>query len=138
VPLAAAIVELIREHSLADRAVVKCFAHEAITEVKRLAPEIRTAALFERKLSRPVITARSIIARAAACGADEISLHHSLLRRTIVEAARARGMETVIWTIDNPSWLWRARRLSVRAVITNRPAQMRAALEDLRLQGRDG
>ncbi|MCA1592808.1 MAG: glycerophosphodiester phosphodiesterase, partial [Acidobacteria bacterium] len=116
-------------------AVVKCFTHAAIAEVKRLAPEIRTAALFERKLSRPFIPTHELIAQAVACGADEISLHRTLLRRAVVEAARARGMETVVWTVDDSSLLRRAHALGLRAVITNRPALLLAALDARRPQG---
>lgn len=131
-PLAAAVVRLVREYEMTARVVVKCFAHEAIREVKRLAPEIRTAALFEPKLSRPFVPLERIIADALACGADEISLHRSLVRRSVVEAARRHGMETLTWTVDAPSWVKRAHRLGLRAVITNRPARMRAALDELR------
>ena len=131
-PLARAVVRLTRERGLAGRVVVKSFAHGTIAEVKRLAPEIRTAALFDRKWSRPVVPARRIIAEAEACRADEISLHRSLLRRATVGAARARGFGVVVWTADTPFWLRRALALDLRAVITNRPAEMRAALESLR------
>lgn len=133
-PLAGSVVKLIRECELINSAVVKCFAHEALVEVKRLAPEIRTAALFERKLTRPFVPARKIIAQAVACGANEISLHHTLLSRAVVEAARTRGLHVVVWTVDHPSWLRRVRELSLRAVITNRPALLRAALDRRRTE----
>lgn len=131
-PLARAVVELTRERGLSDRVVVKSFAHDSIAEVKRLAPEIRTAALFDRKWSRPLVPARKIIAGADACAADEISLHHSLVRRATVEAARRRGFGVLVWTVDTPFWLRRALALHLRAVITNRPTEMRAALDGLR------
>lgn len=130
-PLARSVVELTRAHSLSDRVVVKSFAHDSIREIKRLAPEIRTAALFDRNWSRPLLPKSRIVKEAAACGADEISLHHSLLRRATTEAARARGFDVLVWTIDTPFWLRRASALSLRAVFTNGPAQMRAALEEL-------
>ena len=130
-PLAAAVVAHVRRHELVERAVVKCFAHDAIREVKRIAPDIRTAALFDRTLSRPHITRRKIVALAAACGADEISLHRSLARPTVVEAALRHGFAVVTWTVDDPGWLARARGWGLRAVITNNPAAMRAALEDV-------
>lgn len=128
--LAASVVAHVRSHGLVERAVVKCFAHDAIREVKRLAPEVRTAALFDRTLSRPHITRRKIIALAAACGADEISLHRSLARPTVVEAALRHGFAVVTWTVDDPGWLTRARGWGLRAVITNDPARMRVALEE--------
>jgi glycerophosphoryl diester phosphodiesterase len=130
-PLASAVVRLVREHEMTARAVVKCFAHEALREVKRLDPCVRTAALFEPRLSRPYVPPRRLVAEALACGADEISLHHTLARRAVVEAARLRRLSALAWTVDSPSWLGRARSLGLRAVFTNRPALMRAALEEL-------
>ena len=121
-PLARAVVELTRARGLEARVVVKSFAHDSLAEVKRLAPEIRTAALFGRSWPHPFVPADRIIADADRCGADEISLHRSLARRRVVEAARRRGIESLVWTVDEPAWLERARRLGLRAVITNRPA----------------
>jgi glycerophosphoryl diester phosphodiesterase len=123
--LARAVVNLIREHKLGERLVVKSFEHDALVEVKRLAPDIRTAALFGRSWPRPFIPAAKIIADAEACGADEISLHRSLMRKATVEAARARGFEVVVWTINSPFWLRRATAMNVRAVITDHPDQLR-------------
>ena len=123
--LARAVVGLIREHKLGERLVVKSFEHDALVEVKRLAPEIRTAALFGRSLPRPFIPAAKIIAAAEACGADEISLHRSLLRKATVEAAHRRGFEVVVWTVNSPFWLRRATAMNLRAVITDAPNQLR-------------
>ncbi|MBC7931048.1 MAG: glycerophosphodiester phosphodiesterase [Rubrivivax sp.] len=131
-PLARSVVELTRANGLADRVVVKSFAHDSIREVKRLAPEIRTAALFDRNWSRPLLPKSRIVNEAAACGADEISLHRSLLRRATTDAALARGFSVLVWTVDTPFWLRRADALGLRAVFTNRPAQMRDALGEIR------
>lgn len=123
--LARAVVGLVREHKLGERLVVKSFEHDALVEVKRLAPEIRTAALFGRSWPRPFIPAAKILAQAEACGADEISLHRSLLRKAAVEKARARGFEVVVWTVNSAFWLRRAAALGLRAVITDNPNQLR-------------
>ena len=130
-PLARSVVELTRAHGLADCVVVKSFAHDSLREVKRLAPEIRTAALFDRNWSRPLLPKSKIVNAAARCGADEVSLHRSLLRRATTEVARARGFSVLVWTVDTPFWLRRALALKLRAVFTNRPAEMRAALKEL-------
>ncbi|HLM54987.1 MAG TPA: glycerophosphodiester phosphodiesterase family protein, partial [Pyrinomonadaceae bacterium] len=100
-------------------------------EVKRADERVRTAALFHRGWRRPVVPVKQILARASACRADEISLHVLLLSRRVVEALHERGFQVVTWTADNPFWLRRARSLGLRAVITNRPAELRAALESL-------
>ena len=123
--LARAVVGLVREHGLGERLVVKSFEHDALVEVKKLAPEIRTAALFGRSWPRPFVPAAKILAQAEACGADEISLHSSLLRRATVEKARARGFEVVVWTVNSPFRLRRATDLNLRAVITDTPDDLR-------------
>jgi glycerophosphoryl diester phosphodiesterase len=131
-PLARAVVELTRAHGLAERVVVKSFEHDSLREVKRLAPEIRTAALFGRSWPRPLVPGAKIIAEAARCGADEISLHHSLLRNATVEAAQRRGFEVLVWSVTGSIWLRRALALNLRAVITDHPYRMHSVLRTLR------
>jgi glycerophosphoryl diester phosphodiesterase len=130
--LARAVVELTRTHGLADRVIIKSFALDSLREVKRLAPEIRTAALFGRSWPRPLMPASKIIAEAARCGADEISLHHSLLRKATVEAAHRRGFKVLVWSVTGSVWLRRALALNLRAVITDHPGLMHNVLGTLR------
>ncbi|HEX8291462.1 MAG TPA: glycerophosphodiester phosphodiesterase [Pyrinomonadaceae bacterium] len=133
--LARAVVEMIHEYDLAGRVVVKSFALDSLREVKRLAPEVRTAALFGRSWPRPFIAPAKIIAEAEACWADEISLHRSLLRSVTVEAARRRGLEVLVWTVNSAAALRPALKLNLRAVFTDYPREMRASLERLRAEG---
>ena len=133
--LARAVVELIHKHGLASRVIVKSFALDSLREVKRLAPEVRTAALFGRSWPRPLVPPARIIAEAVDCGAEEISLHRSLLRERTVEAARQRGLEVLVWTVNSPASLRRALKLNLRAVFTDHPRQMRASLNRLLAEG---
>lgn len=125
--LAQQVVKLIRDYSLVDNVVVESFAHDAIVEIKRLDSSVRTAALFEPKLVRPFPSLRKMIERAQACLADEIALHRTLAGRRITAEAARVGMNTIVWTVDNPSWLQRAKRYGIHAIITNNPALMRAS-----------
>jgi glycerophosphoryl diester phosphodiesterase len=127
-PLAAEVVRRVRAYGLEDVCVVESFALEAVAEVKRVAPDLRAAALFERRLSRPILSRRRIIEAALACRADELALQRTLARPALVREARARGLRSIVWTADHPSWARRAVELGLRGVITNRPAEMRAAL----------
>ena len=133
--LARAVVDLIRTHQLFDRVVVKSFALDSLREVKRLAPEIRTAALFGRSWPRPFVPAARILAEAADCGADEISLHRSLLRAATVEEAQRRGFEVLVWTVNSRLSLRHALSLNLRAVFTDHPGRMREWLAKLRAEG---
>jgi glycerophosphoryl diester phosphodiesterase len=133
--LARAVVEFVREYGLAGGVVVKSFEHDSLGEVKRLAPEIRTAALFGRSWPNPFMPAKKIINAAEACGADEISLHRSLLRAATVREARGRGFEVLVWTVNSTVWLRRALALKLRAVFTDRPGLMRNYLVKKLLAG---
>ena len=122
----------VRTHELEKRVVLESFSLAAIAEVKRIAPELRTAAAFERRPGRPLISPRTLLRHALACHADELALARLLVSHYTVEAARACGLQTVVWTVDHPSWIKRAISFGLRAVITNDPAGMRAALDDIR------
>ncbi|MFL6208060.1 MAG: glycerophosphodiester phosphodiesterase [Pyrinomonadaceae bacterium] len=127
------VVETIRAHRMDEVVVVESFTLAAVADVRRLAPHLRTAALFEPRLARPLPTSRSLIARARACGAHELALHHTLATKRMIAAAQRAGFPVVVWTVDNPARLQRLAALGVRAVITNDPARMVHKLAELRL-----
>jgi len=124
--LAAELVRLSREFQMASRVVVESFDLDAIAQVKKNDLKIRTAALFEPRLSRPFSTMRQLkmIDHALEVGADEIALHHTLAGPRIVEKAARKGLEIVVWTVDKPQWIRRARQLGIKALIANDPGVM--------------
>jgi glycerophosphoryl diester phosphodiesterase len=124
--LAAEVVRLSRASGIAERVVVESFDHAAIAAVKSGDSGIRTAALFEPRLTRPISTVRRIrmVDIALSVGADEIALHHTLAGARVVEKAKRAGLDVVIWTVDDPAWIGRARTLGVKALIANDPAMM--------------
>ncbi len=123
--LALEVARLVREHALVNRVVVESFTLDAIAEIKRIAPEIRTAALFEPKWTRPAPSVRWLMESALAVKADEIALHRLLATRRITAEARRRGLKTVVWTVDNPSYIERALDCGIHALITNDPARFK-------------
>ena len=124
--LAAEVVRLTRKSEMVDRVVVESFDHSAIAAIKRIDTGIRTAALFEPKLTRPISTIRRLkmIDAALAVAADEIALHHTLAAEPVVEKARLAGLEVVVWTVEDASWISRARALGIKALISNDPGLM--------------
>jgi glycerophosphoryl diester phosphodiesterase len=124
--LAAAVANGIDEFRMANRVVVASFDLDAIAEVKRIDAEIRTAALFEPKLSRPISTMRRLkmVDIALDVGADGIALQHTLASPRVIEKAKREGLEIVVWTVDDPQWITRARALGIKALIANDPARM--------------
>ena len=124
--LAAAVANGIEEFRMANRVVVASFDLDAIATLKRIEAGIRTAALFEPKLSRPISTVRRLkmVNTALEAGADEIALHHTLASPRVAEKAKREGLEIVVWTVDEPQWITRARALGIKALIANDPARM--------------
>ena len=124
--LAAGVVDLIQETNLHEHVIVESFDLAALAEVKRIDGKVRTAALFEPKLSRPIATIRRLrmIDLARLHGADEIALHHTLASTQVVEEARRAGLEVVVWTVDDREWVERARVTGIKALIANNPGAM--------------
>lgn len=133
--LAAAVVNLLQKYSPADRVIVESFNLAALKAVKRLSTDIRTAALFEPRLERPIFLLRKMrtVELALRAGASEIALHHSLAAGRVINKAADSRLPVVVWTVDNPTWLKRARSLGIHALITNDPVPMLS--ERLRLFG---
>jgi glycerophosphoryl diester phosphodiesterase len=124
-PLARACCELINQYSFKPRVFVECFDLPALEVVKKVDPEIKTAALFEPGLFKPsVLSDQLILNRAIAIGASAVALHHSIARRSLVQKARDAGLAVAVWTVDDPSWIERARAMGIDALITNNPAAM--------------
>ncbi|MEP6637229.1 MAG: glycerophosphodiester phosphodiesterase family protein [Acidobacteriota bacterium] len=119
------VVRSIRDNSLRDRVIAESFDLSLIKLMKSIESRIRTAALFEPKLSRPVWLARTKLPeRARACGADEIALHHTLASQAAIEKAKGLGLNVVVWTVDDPQWVAKALTLGIDALITNNPAAL--------------
>jgi glycerophosphoryl diester phosphodiesterase len=124
--LAAEVARSVRKHQMLDRVVVESFDLSAIGATKQIDADIRTAALFEPKVSRPISTLRRLkmIDHALAHGADEIAVHHRLASKAVVEKARTKGLDVVVWTVDDLKWIGRAQTLGIKALISNDPGSM--------------
>lgn len=124
--LAAEVVKLIQVAEMQKRVVVESFDLPAIAEVKTIDREIRTAALFEPRVSKPISTIRRLKMIDVACRhkADEIALHHTLASPRVVERARSEGLQVVVWTVDDREWIARARATGIKALIANNPGAM--------------
>lgn len=124
--IASVTCDLLASYQRAEQMIIECFDLPVIQEVKRLAPHLKTAALFQPRILRPHLWSSSnrLIEEAHAVGADEIALHHKLADDLTIESAHAAGLKVVIWTVDDPAWIIRARSLDVHALITNDPATM--------------
>ena len=110
--------QVVREFRFEERTVIECFDLEMLRGV-----ELTTAALFEPR----VFADRLIVEHTLEVGAKVLALHHRLAKPSLVEKAKAAGLTVVVWTVDDPAWLARAREMKIEALITNDPARMLTA-----------
>jgi glycerophosphoryl diester phosphodiesterase len=131
VALATEVAILIREHDVAEQVVVESFTLSALAAIKRIDASIHTSAVFEPRLLRPILTPRRIVQLAQSCGADGVALYRLFATRRAVSELNRQGMQTVVWTVDDPVWILRARRLDVHALITKNPLRLRAQRDSI-------
>ena len=127
-PLVEASCKLINQHSLKEHVIVGCFDLPTLKVVRQIDPEIKTAASFELAISTASpLSDQRILAQAVSVDASALALHYRLARKRLVEKAKLAGLWVAVWTVDDPTWIERARALGIDALITNDPAAMLAA-----------
>jgi glycerophosphoryl diester phosphodiesterase len=123
--LADATLQSLRRHQMQERVVIISFNLDTVASVREMDDSIRTGALFGPRQTA-MKTVKQVIAATKACGAEQILLHHRVATKRIILASRAQNLIPVVWTVDDPKWLERARNLDIHAVMTNNPAAMTA------------
>ncbi len=120
--LVRAVCEVILVSPLRPQMIVKSFRLAAIPAIRCQLPDVTTAALFSPDIMTFLKRRKHIVAIAREFGADQISLHRTLVTRRLVSLAADAVMPVTIWTADDPKWVSRCQRLGVGALITNDPA----------------
>lgn len=123
--LAEACVKMIDAQDMKERVIVECFQLPALKILKEIDPEIKTVALFEPRFTNPsVLSDQRIINQARDVGAAALALHHRLARESLVEKAKDAGLHVAVWTVDDPAWIEKAKKIGIDALISNDPAKM--------------
>lgn len=109
--------------------IVTSFLDEVLTEVKALAPALRTGLLVgtDHPGPNPVRTRLSELspaARARDCGADAVGMHFLIASLGALERTHAAGLGAFVWTVNREDLLRRfLEDPRVGAVITDVPAR---------------
>lgn len=112
----------IRKHKLEARVIVQSFDFRTLLAMKKLAPEIRLAALWEGD-------ARPFVDIANDAQASIISPLFSLVTPEQVKSSHAAKMEVVPWTADAPADWQKLIDAGVDAIISDDPAALIAYLK---------
>jgi glycerophosphoryl diester phosphodiesterase len=119
--LATATVAAVQRFGLQDQAILISFNLRTVAKIRCLDNSLRTGALFGRRSA--VKSPSRIVQAAVDCEANEILLNHRIASQKLIAAANDHHLPTVIWTVDDPRWLTRARFLGIHALMTNDPAK---------------
>ena len=116
------VLEQVRKHHVEQRVVLQSFDFRALHAMKKLAPEIRRAALWEGDR-------RDFVSIARDAEAEIIAPQYRLVTPKKVREAHAAGLQVVPWTADSPVvWAWLVFT-RVDAIITDDPAALIAYLK---------
>ncbi|WP_318204869.1 glycerophosphodiester phosphodiesterase [Streptomyces sp. SCL15-4] len=114
VAAARALAEVMRARDLTARVEVSSFHDEAITEIARLVPGVRTALIAGRY-------GTEVVDRAVAAGAATVCLNIRRLTLEIVEHARASGLRIIGWVVNTQDHLRLVRALELDGATTDYP-----------------
>ncbi len=114
VQAARALAQVLRERDLVGRVEVSSFHDEAVAEMSRLVPGVRTALIGSR-------FGLDIVSRAADAGAATVCLNLRRLTLEIVEEARRRDLRIIGWVVNTQYQLRLVRALELDGATTDYP-----------------
>jgi glycerophosphoryl diester phosphodiesterase len=114
VAAARALAEVMRARDLTTRVEVSSFHDEAVAEIARLVPGVRTALIAGRY-------GTDVVDRAVAVGAATVCLDIRRLTLEVVEHARASGLRVTGWVVNTQDHLRLVRALGLDGATTDYP-----------------
>jgi glycerophosphoryl diester phosphodiesterase len=116
------LLQAIRRHKVEARVIVQSFDFRTLHAMKKLAPEIRLAALYEGGQE-------DFVSVAARAGAKIVSPEYRLVTPQKVRDAHEAGLQVVPWTANTPQVWDTLIAAKVDAIITDDPAELIAYLK---------
>ncbi|MFE3634020.1 glycerophosphodiester phosphodiesterase family protein [Streptomyces cellostaticus] len=114
VAAARALAEVMHRRDLVSRVEVSSFHDEAVAEIARLVPGVRTALIASRY-------GTDVVDRARAVGAATVCLNIRRLSLEVVEQARAADLNIIGWVVNTQDHLRLVRALGLDGATTDYP-----------------
>ncbi len=108
----APVLELASRFCRPGRFVITSFSRAVVARLKQLDSSAPTGWLFDRPVPARLWEELAL---------DYLAPHHRLFQRSLVEAARRRGLRLITWTANSPRVLQRVLELGVDIVISDLP-----------------
>ncbi len=116
------VLGAIRRHRLERRVIVQSFDFRTLHAMRRLAPDIRLAALWSAE-------ARDFVSIAREAQAEIVSPQYRLVTPEQVRAAHRAGLQVIPWTVNDAADWDRLIGAGVDGIITDDPAALIAHLK---------
>ena len=129
--LVKAVCDEINKFQYSENIIVKSFKLDVIPRIRQICPNVKTAALFAPKIMNILRKEKNLLTIADELGADQVSLHFSLVTGSLMKKAEEKNVPLTIWTVDSPIWVKRALKLGVGAIVTNNPARLLAKRREI-------
>jgi glycerophosphoryl diester phosphodiesterase len=122
---ASLMIKTIRRHKMTERCVVQSFDPRTLIEIKKQAPTLKTAALFEgMQLDLPGLVDKLQV--------NIISPHFGWITKADVQKMREKNVKVIPWTANSPN-IWDALiEIGVDGIITDDP---QALISHLKTKG---
>ncbi|MFF8864180.1 glycerophosphodiester phosphodiesterase [Streptomyces sp. NPDC015139] len=114
VAAARALAEVMHRRDLVGRVEVSSFHDDAVAEIARLVPGVRTALVASRY-------GPDVVDRAVAVGAGAVCLNIRRLTLEVVERARESGLRIIGWVVNTQEHLRLVRALELDGATTDYP-----------------
>ncbi len=120
VAAARALAEVMQRRDLVSRVEVSSFHDEAVAEIARLVPGVRTALIASRY-------GPDVVERAQEAGAATLCLNIRRLTLEVVEQARKADLRVIAWVVNTQDQLRLVRALQLDGATTDYPEIKRTA-----------
>ena len=123
------VAAAIKERGMTDQVIVSSFSPTALEQMRAVAPEIRTAVLYNKELQRgqdPVEIVRGL-------GASAFNIRGSRLKAKMLRSCREQRIPVGVYTVDKPRKMKQWVKKGIDAIFTNHPDRLLELLEELQI-----
>jgi len=119
----AAVIGCLRKHGMLDQATLISFDHDAVKRATGIDSAVQGGLIF---LGKPTLIPEQL----QYTGAASISMHHAYVTRGFMDEMRAYGIDTGVWTVNEPELMARiVQDYPGIRVTTDHPDRLLAVIE---------